>query len=88
MGFIIACIIIAFVYFIPSIIGWNKRNSAPILAVNIFLGWTFIGWVVALIWAFSNDDTEPAVANQAYDHNNKRIDTEIKIKSTTINKPY
>ena len=23
--------------------------------LNLFLGWTFIGWVVALIWCYSED---------------------------------
>lgn len=49
---------IAFVlYFLPTLIGWNKRNSNAILALNILLGWTFIGWVVAFIWSISKDST-------------------------------
>lgn len=42
-------------YFIPSILGWNKRNSGAIIILNLLLGWTLIGWVVALIWALTND---------------------------------
>ena len=41
------------VYFIPTFIA-NKKNhtqKTPILLLNIFLGWTFLGWVGALIWA-------------------------------------
>ncbi len=48
------------VYFIPSLIGSGKNNSGSILALNILLGWTFVGWVVALVWALSKD-TVPAV---------------------------
>jgi hypothetical protein len=29
----------------------RHRNLLPIILVNIFLGWTFVGWIVALIWA-------------------------------------
>lgn len=44
------------IYFIPSIIGWNKRNAGAIIALNILLGWTFIGWVIALVWALTHDN--------------------------------
>jgi hypothetical protein len=46
------------VYFLPSIIGRNKRNANAICILNIFLGWTFVGWVVALIWAVMRDQDE------------------------------
>jgi hypothetical protein len=42
-------------YFLPSIIGRNKNNFNSILLLNIFLGWTFIGWIIALVWAVSTD---------------------------------
>jgi hypothetical protein len=49
-------------YFLPSIIGLarNKRDIAAIILLNFFLGWSVIGWVVALIWAVKHD--YPAVA--------------------------
>ncbi len=42
-------------YFIPSIVAFARRhhNAVPILFLNIFLGWTLIGWVGALIWALT-----------------------------------
>lgn len=42
-------------YFLPSIIGLNKRHAAGIFLLNFFLGWTFIGWIVALLWACTSD---------------------------------
>ncbi len=39
-------------YFIPSMIAYNKISAVKILVLNFFLGWTVIGWVIALIWAF------------------------------------
>ena len=43
------------VYFYPSVIAYTKkkRNKGAIIALNILLGWTVIGWVGALIWALS-----------------------------------
>ena len=45
------------IYFLPSIIAFakSKRDTAAILLLNIFLGWTVIGWVVALVWAAKTD---------------------------------
>lgn len=45
------------IYFLPTIVAVrrNHRNRTPIILVNIFLGWMFIGWVVALVWAFTSN---------------------------------
>jgi Superinfection immunity protein len=44
-------------YFLPSIIALarSKRDIVGILLLNLFLGWTMIGWVVALVWALKTD---------------------------------
>ncbi|MFZ0774580.1 MAG: superinfection immunity protein [Candidatus Sulfotelmatobacter sp.] len=44
-------------YFLPSIIAAarSKRDIAAIVLLNFFLGWTVIGWVVALVWAVKTD---------------------------------
>jgi hypothetical protein len=44
-------------YFLPSIIAFarSKRDSSSILVLNLLLGWTAIGWVIALIWAVKTD---------------------------------
>ena len=55
---IISIVIGLFVYFIPTIIGLRKRNAAAIFMLNLFLGWTFVGWVVALVWAFTVDSEQ------------------------------
>jgi hypothetical protein len=51
-------------YFLPSIVACkrNHHNNIAIFLVNLFFGWTGIGWMVALIWAFSN----PAQAQVVY----------------------
>jgi hypothetical protein len=40
-----------FLYFLPSFLARDRRNFAAIFVFNFFLGWTFIGWIIALIWA-------------------------------------
>lgn len=45
----------AALYFLPTIIGLHKRNAGAIFVLNLFLGWTLIGWVVALVWALTTD---------------------------------
>ncbi|HWY54728.1 MAG TPA: superinfection immunity protein [Terriglobales bacterium] len=44
-------------YFLPSIIAAarSKRDLVSILVLNLLLGWTAIGWVVALVWALKAD---------------------------------
>jgi len=46
-------IAIIFVYFVPSIMAYSshKKDAQAILVLNTFLGWTFIGWVIAAVWA-------------------------------------
>jgi hypothetical protein len=38
-------------YFLPAIIGRHKRDAMGIFLLNLLLGWTAVGWVIALIWA-------------------------------------
>lgn len=40
-------------YLLPAIIGFGRQHQhrVPILLVNLFLGWTLIGWVAALVWS-------------------------------------
>jgi hypothetical protein len=43
-------------YFVPSIIAAARGHHqlGPILVINFLLGWTFLGWVVALAWSVSH----------------------------------
>lgn len=46
---------LALVYFVPSIMAWARghHNKGAITALNVLLGWTVLGWVVALVWALT-----------------------------------
>lgn len=45
--------IVVALYFLPLIIAaWrNMPNAVAISVLNVVAGWTFVGWVVALVWA-------------------------------------
>jgi len=64
------------IYFIPSFVGWNKKNINAILTLNIFLGWTVIGWLVALIWAVSKDNEKLVTTSR----NNYKLTQLIELK--------
>ena len=40
-------------YVLPSAIAVVRKHhqAGAIIALNILLGWTFLGWVVAAVWA-------------------------------------
>lgn len=49
-----AVVFIPAFYMLPTIEAWVRKstNLPSIAALNFFLGWCLIGWVIALIWAF------------------------------------
>ena len=56
MALAVLCIIgiIGFIgYWIPTLAANSNRhrNRTAIGLLNLFLGWTLFGWVVALVWA-------------------------------------
>ena len=63
LAFIISAIIVMAILglsfvFLPTIVAVVRkhRQVVPILILNIFLWWTFIGWAVALAWAFVKEE--------------------------------
>ena len=49
----IGILFLACMYFIPIIVGAIRKvpNIGSVIVINLFLGWTLIGWVVALAMA-------------------------------------
>jgi hypothetical protein len=54
-GFICLGVIGLFVYMMPAFVAFARghQNATAILVLTIFAGWTFAGWVVALVWSFT-----------------------------------
>ena len=48
-----------FVYFFPTIVAKQrqKKNDEAIFVLNLLTGWTFVGWVIAVVWAYTKDST-------------------------------
>jgi hypothetical protein len=44
-------------YFLPTVIALvrERHEKFSIFLLNFFLGWSLIGWVIALIWACKSD---------------------------------
>lgn len=45
------------IYFIPVVIAYIRKhkNILSISILTIFLGWTFFGWLAALLWSLNSD---------------------------------
>jgi hypothetical protein len=56
--FVIILVAIAafIIHFLPAFIAGKRhsKNFVWILLINIFFGWTLIGWIVALVWALND----------------------------------
>ena len=47
-------LIILILMFLPVLTAFQRKtnNIAQVAIINIFLGWTIIGWVIALVMAY------------------------------------
>ena len=61
--------IAAAVYFLPAIVAAcrHHHNQLAIFALNLLLGWTFGGWVIAMIWACMARSTTTVVISSSID---------------------
>lgn len=57
---------IVIIYFIPAVIAFARsvRNAGSVLVINLFLGWTLVGWIVALAMAVRTKDRDPGPDNR------------------------
>ena len=53
-GYILICLLF-WAMMIPTFVAYNRNHKAfySIFTINLFLGWTFIGWVICLAWSLS-----------------------------------
>ena len=57
---LVLLVLLVVLYFLPTIIALlGRRLTVPLVLVNLFLAWTLIGWVVALLVACWPDRANP-----------------------------
>ena len=49
----LALLLITFLYFTPSILAMARKapDTGSVIVINLFFGWTFVGWVISLAMA-------------------------------------
>jgi Superinfection immunity protein len=57
---IILLILVVYIYLLPTFIAWerHKRQLGVIFVINLFFGFTGIGWVGVLIWAVAKERSD------------------------------
>ena len=57
--FIFLLVLVLSCYFAPAIFAFHRQtgNRYSVAVLNLFLGWTMIGWVIALAMAVSGAPT-------------------------------
>lgn len=57
MGTLFLLLILLGLYLLPSFVASSRRhrNANAIIVLNLLLGWTFLGWVAALVWAATDN---------------------------------
>lgn len=55
-GVLVLVLILLIIYFIPTMVALSRghKNCLAIFCLNLFLGWSFVGWVLALVWSCTN----------------------------------
>lgn len=74
------------IYFVPTIIAFSRNcpSKTGVFLLNLFLGFTFLGWIVALIWSFSSKSKTTIIVNNT--QNNPKSTTSSSKPNTQENK--
>jgi heme/copper-type cytochrome/quinol oxidase subunit 2 len=54
---VLVCIMVGCVmYMLPTLVAAKRQhhNATAITVLNIFAGWTVLGWLIALVWSFTS----------------------------------
>lgn len=53
----IMMILVILLYLLPTFVACSlaKKHTIAIFFLNLLLGWTYLGWVIALVWAIADE---------------------------------
>lgn len=59
-------LMLVFAYVLPTLVAWGRehRSALAITFVNLALGWTALGWIVAMVWSLTGNVKEKAPARR------------------------
>lgn len=59
-------LLIIILYFLPTFNAYSnkKRNAGSVFVINFFLGWSIIGWIVALSMSMGKDAKPTVVVKE------------------------
>lgn len=72
MGVFLVGVIGIAIYLLPSFVAYGRKhpNETAIFVLNFLLGWTVVGWVGSLVWAFTVSTPQaPSAGVKATDDN-------------------
>jgi len=52
---VVAFLLLLVIYFVPTMVARSRNhiNATAIFVANLLLGWTVLGWAIAMVWAFT-----------------------------------
>ncbi|MEZ4599573.1 MAG: superinfection immunity protein [Syntrophotaleaceae bacterium] len=71
-GILLLILVFGVLYFLPTIIVvCNKQhnNKVGVIIVNFLLGWSFLGWVISLVWSFQKSAPAQVQVSLNANHN-------------------
>jgi hypothetical protein len=68
IALLVGLLILVIGYFTPTLVALKRKpiNMGTVIVLNLFLGWTFVGWVMSLALAFGAKSVRVDVAHHHY----------------------
>jgi hypothetical protein len=54
-------------YFLPAIVAFNRKHAqrGAIFLLNFLLGWSVLGWIIAIVWSMTNSQPQTVIVQQS-----------------------